>query len=75
MKIFRGKVIGGKIELPPDALPDGSEVAVVAGDFEPPFELTAEQERALAAAIEEISRGEFVDGHQLLEELRSQPRP
>lgn len=34
------------------------------------FRLTAEEEEELAIALEEIRSGNYVDGHDLLDELR-----
>ena len=68
MKVMTGRVVGGKIEIETD-LPDGTPVAILAaGDMG--FRLTAEEEEELVAALEEIRRGEYVDGHELLRELR-----
>jgi len=68
MKVITGQVIGGKIEIEAD-LKDGTLVAVLAAD-ESGFHLSAEEEEELTQALQEIRRGEFVDGRELLRELR-----
>ena len=68
MKVITGRVVGGKIEVGTD-LQDGTPVAILAAD-ERGFQLTAEEEEELALALEEIRSGKFVDGHELLRELR-----
>jgi hypothetical protein len=75
MRIFRARVAGGKIEVPSDAFPEGSEVTVVGPETEETFTLTAEQVAELKDSLEQIRRGEYVDGDELLKELRSQARP
>lgn len=71
MEIFTGKVSDGKVELPADAFPEGSEVTVWRADPGEPFELTAEQVAELRESLEQVRRGEYVDGDVLLAELRS----
>ncbi len=70
MKVITGRVVGGKIELDTE-LQEGTPVAVLAQD-EAGFRLTTEEEKELASALAAIRRGEFVDGHQLLAELKGQ---
>ena len=68
MKVMTGRVAGGKVEVETD-LPDGTAVAILAaGDTG--FQLTAEEEEELVVAYEEIRRGNYVDGEELLRELR-----
>ena len=68
MKVITGRVIGGKIEVETD-LREGTPVAILAAD-DTGFQLTAEEEEELVAAMEEIRNGKYVDGHELLRELR-----
>jgi Xaa-Pro aminopeptidase len=75
MRIVTGHVVDGKVEVPPDAFPEGSEVAVVAAESDETFTLTADEVAELQESLEQIRRGEFVDGDELLKELRSQARP
>jgi len=71
MKIATGTVIGGKIEVPEEFLAEGSRVMVLASEDTEPIRLSADQERDLSESMDEIRRGEFVDGHELLAELRA----
>lgn len=71
MKVITGTVVGGKVELPGDALGEGSHVAILAPDPDEPFALTADEEQELLTAMEAIRRGEYVNGTDLLAELRS----
>jgi len=71
MKVITGTVVDGKVEVPSDALEEGAPVAILAPDPDEPIQLTPAEEQDLLAAVEEIRRGEFVDGHDLLNELRS----
>ena len=70
MKVFTGRVSGGKIELGAEVA-DGTPVAVLAPDPEAP-QLSAEEERELSEALAEIQRGEFEDGFALLREIKAQ---
>lgn len=71
MKVISGTVIGGKVEVPRDAFAEGDRVAILAADSAAPIQLTPEQEDELVAAIEDVQRGKYVDGDDLLAELRS----
>ncbi len=74
MKLIAGKVVGGKVEIPPETLAEGESVAVLVPEEESSFRLGADEEVELLEAMEEIRRGEFVDGTELLEEIRSRSR-
>jgi len=68
MKVITGRVVSGKIEFEAD-LREGTPVAILAADDEG-FHLSAEEENELVEALEDIRRGNFVDGRALLQELR-----
>jgi hypothetical protein len=70
MKVISGTVIGGKVEVPSDALAEGDRVAILAATSGEPIQLTPEQEDELVAAVEDVQRGKYVDGQDLLAELR-----
>jgi hypothetical protein len=74
MKVITGKVIDGRVELPPGEVADGELVAVLAFD-RPPAELSPEDEAELIDRFEAIARGEFVEEEDLLKQLRAQPVP
>ena len=71
MRVITGKVVNGKVEIPNASLEEGLQVAVLAPDADRPIELSPSEQRALVAAMEEIRRGDFVDGADLLDEIRS----
>jgi hypothetical protein len=70
MKIVTGRVVAGRIEVPSGTVEDGTTVTVLVPDGEPTFDLTPEEVRELQASIDQASKGEVVDGWQLLEQLR-----
>jgi hypothetical protein len=71
MRVITSTVVGGKVEIPEATLEEGSRVAILAPDAEQPIELTADEQQELSAAMEEIRRGAFVDGTDLIAEIRS----
>lgn len=74
MKIFTGRGVNGRIEVPPDEFPDGTEVAVLPAESQETFTLTPEELAELQESMEQIRRGEFIDGDEFLKQLRSQQR-
>ncbi len=70
MTIMPGKVVNGRVEVEDYELPEGADVKVYLRD-ERPVELTPELESELEASIDEIERGEYVDGDEFLRNLRS----
>lgn len=64
MKMSTGKVIDGKVVVEGVELVEGSTVIVLEEDDEI-VELTAEQEAELEAAIDEVTRGEFITAEEL----------
>lgn len=70
MKVISGTVVSGKIEVPIDALAEGDRVAILARDSTEPIQLTPEQEDELVASVEDIRRGKYVDGQDLVSDLR-----
>jgi hypothetical protein len=71
VKVITGKVINGRVELPPGEIAEGATVVVVTADDSEPVTLTAEQEQELTEALEAVARGEFVDGDELLARLKA----
>jgi len=69
MKVATGKVVSGKIVVEGNPFPEGSTVTVLAPESGETFELTADGEAALLAAIEEADRGDVIDGEQFLRDL------
>jgi hypothetical protein len=69
MKVVTGCVVDGKIEVA-GQLEDGTAVAVLAADGLE-FHLSREEEDELSAALAEIHAGDFVDGRDLIRELKA----
>jgi hypothetical protein len=68
MKVITGRVVAGKIEIETD-LQEGTPVAILAAS-ESGFQLTPEEEDELVTALDDIRRGNFEDGRELLRELK-----
>jgi hypothetical protein len=70
MQVFSARVQDGTI-IPDEGveLPEGSRVTVIAGEADIPFELSPEDEAALAEAIAEAERGDVVTAEELLRRL------
>jgi hypothetical protein len=70
MKVATGTVVDGKVVVEGEPLEEGAKVTVVLRENEEYFDLTPEQEAELLASIDEIERGEYITGDELLERLR-----
>jgi hypothetical protein len=70
MKVATGTVIDGKVVVEGEALEEGAKVTVILRESGEYFDLTPEQEAELLASIDEIERGEYITGDELLERLR-----
>jgi hypothetical protein len=73
MKFMTGTVVQGKVQVP-DSVADGVRVMILAPESEEPLRLTPDEENDLFEAMEEIRRGEFIDGQDLVDEIRAQLR-
>jgi hypothetical protein len=69
MELAVGKVVGGKVVVEGPPLEEGATVAVLVSR-EQEFTATTEEEAELLEAMEEVRRGEVVDGWQLLREIK-----
>ncbi len=69
MRVITGRVVQGRIELE-ESLEEGTSVAIFAAD-KTGFHLTNEDEEELASALAAIRGGAFVDGRQLVAELKA----
>lgn len=66
-----GTVVHGRVQVP-DSVAEGARVMILAPEAEETVRLTAQEEDELFAAMEEIRRGEFIDGQDLVDEIRAQ---
>lgn len=71
MKVITGKVVNGRVELPPGEVPEGESVAVLASDGDAVVKLSPDDERELLDRIGAITRGEFVDGDEFFKNLKA----
>jgi hypothetical protein len=68
MRITKGKVINGHIEIEDETLEEGSSVTVLLAD-ESIFTLTAQEEAAILESIAEANRGDLLDAKDVLHRL------
>ena len=71
MKAITGTIVDGRVEVPEEFATEGARVVVLAPESDEPIQLSPAEERELLEAMEEIRGGEYVDGEDLLSELRS----
>jgi hypothetical protein len=71
MKVISAVVVDGKVELPTEAVAEGAHVMILAPEAGEPIRLTPDEERELLESMEQIRRGDYIDGQDLLRELRS----
>lgn len=71
MKVITGTIVGGQVEVPEEFATEGARVVVLAPESGEPVRLSSAEERELREAMEDIRRGEYVEGEALLRELRA----
>lgn len=69
MKVMTARVVDGRIDVGDAELEEGAAVAVLVSE-DSKFDLSIGDQHELEEALAEIGRGEFSDGHALLQELR-----
>ncbi len=72
MKVLTSKVVDGKIDVTGD-LEEGATVAVFGVSPERP-QLTPQDEEELAQALAEVRAGQFIDGLELVAELKARAK-
>jgi hypothetical protein len=70
MQLTTGTVIGGKIVVEGDPLPEGTVVTILARDRNETFLVPAELEAELQASLGELERDETMPADLLLQRLR-----
>lgn len=70
MLITTGRVHQGAIEVEGSSLPEGTRVTILVPEDDGTFELTAEDESRLCAAIAEAERDGTLEARQVLDELK-----
>ena len=68
MRVTKGRVVNGHIEVEDEALDEGSSVTVLVS-AESTFTLTDQEEAALLDSIAESNRGDLLDAKDVLQRL------
>ena len=69
MQLTIGIVVGGKVIVEGDPLPEGTVVTILARDNEETFDVPAELEADLMESIAQADRGETISADELIERL------
>jgi len=70
MQLAIGTVIGGKIVVDGDPLPEGAIVTILARETDETFEVPPELEADLLESIAQAERGETISAEEVLKSLR-----
>ena len=70
MQLAIGTVVGGKIVLEGDPLPEGAVVTILARETHETFEVPPELEAELDESLAQAARGETISADVLLNRLR-----
>jgi hypothetical protein len=70
MQLATGTVIGGKVIVEGEPLPEGALVTILAREADETFEVPPELEADLMESIAQADRGETLSADALLEHLR-----
>ena len=70
MQLATGTVVGGKIVVEGDPLPEGAVVTILAREADETFEVPPELEAELLESIAQAERGETISAEELLKRLR-----
>ena len=70
MQLATGTVVGGKVVVEGDPLPEGTVVTILAREADETFEVPPELESELLESIAQAERGETISADELLKRLR-----
>jgi cell wall assembly regulator SMI1 len=70
MQLATGTVVGGKIVIEGEPLPEGTVVTILAREHDETFVVPPELEAELLESIAEAERGETISADELLRRLR-----
>ena len=70
MQIATGNVVGGKVIVEGEPLPEGAVVTILAREADETFEVPPELERELLESIAQADRGETISAAEMLKRLR-----
>src|SRR5713101_1089296 len=70
MQLATGTVVGGKVVVEGDPLPEGTIVTILARESDETFEVPPELEAELLESTAQAERGETIPADELIERLR-----
>jgi hypothetical protein len=70
MQLATGTVVGGKIVVEGDPLPEGAVVTILAREADETFEVPPELEPELQESLAQAARCETISAEEMLERLR-----
>jgi len=70
MQLTTGTVIGGKIVIDGEPLPEGTVVTILSREANETFLVSAELEAELEASLAELDRGDVLPADALLQRIR-----
>jgi hypothetical protein len=70
MQLAPGIVVGGKVVVEGDPLPEGTVVTILARDANETFEVPPELEAELLESMAQADRGETISADEIIERLR-----
>lgn len=70
MQLATGTVVGGKIVVEGEPLPEGAIVTILAREADETFEVPPELEPELLESLAQAARGETISAAEMLERLR-----
>ena len=70
MQLTTGIVVGGKVVVEGDPLPEGTVVTILARDADETFEVPPELEADLLESMAQADRGETISADEVIERLR-----
>ena len=70
MQLATGTVVGGKVVVDGDPLPEGAIVTILACEADETFDVPPELEPELLESIAQAERGETISAEEMLERLR-----
>ena len=70
MQLATGTVVGGKIVVEGEPLPEGAVVTILAREADETFEVPPELESELLESLAQAARGETISTEEMLERLR-----
>ena len=70
MRMLTARVVDGQLDVPKGLLEEGATVTVLVPEADESFDLTDEEGAFIRESLTQIASGDWVDGEQLLSEIR-----